>query len=98
MRNIWIVRAVQMVCLIALLISSIACASSIEKDGVYIPWAAVTTAVAVVGFLGTLVGLVRRGDLARIADRCERHDQNRKEIVEWLQRVEKKLDDLIKEL
>ncbi len=98
MRISRLIRITQAACLWILGIASVASANGLANSGIYVPWAAITAVVAVIGILGTLVGLVRRGDLTRIDERFEEQKEQRAEIIGWLQRVEKKIDDLIKEL
>ncbi len=90
-------RSTQAACLCLLALVSIASAQDLANTGVYVPWAAITAAVAVVGIIGTAIGLIRRGDLERIHERFESQKEQRGELVEWLRRVEAKIDQVIKD-
>lgn len=97
MRTSHAVRVIQAACLCLLALASIASAQDLAHSGVYVPWAAITAAVALVGIVGTVIGLIRRGDLERIHERFETQREQRAELVGWLQRVEGKIDEVIKE-
>jgi len=90
-------RATQAACLSLLALVSVASAQDLASGGVYVPWAAITAAVAVVGIVGTAIGLIRRGDLERIQERFDTQREQRAELVGWLQRVEQKIDEAIKD-
>jgi len=90
-------RATQAACLSLLALASLASAQDLASSGVYVPWAAITAAVAVIGIVGTAVGLIRKGDMERIHERFEAQREQRGELVEWLRRVEAKIDQVIKD-
>lgn len=88
---------IQTVCLGLLSAAGIASAQDLAASGVYMPWAAITAAVAVLGIVGTAIGLIRRGDLDRIHERFDTQREQRAELIGWLTRVEKKIDEAIKD-
>jgi len=90
-------RSTQAACLSLLALASLASAQDLASSGVYVPWAAITAAVAVIGIVGTAVGLIRKGDMERIHERFEAQREQRGELVEWLRRVEAKIDQVIKD-
>lgn len=86
-----ITRALQHVCLWILVLSGAVSAQDVGRsdvgrsEGVFVSWPAVTVCVAIVGMVGTLLGLLRAADIKRI-------DEALAGLARALERVESKLD------